>query len=352
MREGKLSRALFWRGTHRMLGDPTIGTITGFLTGIFLIRVSANIYLSIYLANTGSTVDIIQIASTHFVILSAYIILVGSLATFRISLALPELCFIDFSPYRRRFRSGFIRQTAVLRPMNITSITIIIFMAFIFSIIFGLWNAIMFRASIVLFFTFSGFLIVIKVLSIFHPGRSEIQILELLYILLLVSLNPDTGSFQNQVSIFFSGNYSSIHSVLEIISIIGLIVMAALLILLLLKMLSTIDNLFHRQLPSHPLEKWYWRFFQLRFWMLLYILITPVFISSFIPISTKGWILILFILFSALSYSFFINHCENTLREKWRMSLFEAGNIRLITRSVLIHTGLTLIPVLGYIIVK
>ena len=74
MDEGRLSRSLFLRGIHRMAGNPTLGTFTGFLTGIFLIRVAANIYLSIYLAKEGSVIDFIQIASAHFILLSAYII--------------------------------------------------------------------------------------------------------------------------------------------------------------------------------------------------------------------------------------------------------------------------------------
>ena len=352
MEEGKLSRSLFWRGTHRMLGNPTLGTFTVFLTGLFLIRVAANIYLSIYLTKEGSTVDAIQITSAHFILLSAYIIWVGSLATFRLSFALPRLCFVNFAPYERRFRSGFLRHIAVLRPMNLASLLIIILIAFAFSMVFGMWHAIMTRAFVVLFFTFLGIVLVITVTSWVSPGRSEIQIIEMLYMMFLVTLNPDTGSFNKHVSIFFRGIYSPVQSVWEVVAAVGLIVLFAVLILLLVKILSAVDNLFRRQLSFNMLERWYWRFFRVRFWGLLYIIITPILMSPFILISTKRLVLILFIFIGVLSYLFFIAHSENTLREKWRSSLFDKGNIRLILRSVLIHIGLTLIPVFGYIIVK
>lgn len=176
--------------------------------------------------------------------------------------------------------------------------------------------------------------------------------IEMLYLLVLVALNPDIGSFNKRVRIFFGGIHRSFHSVWEVGAAVGLIVMLALLILLLVKILSAIGNLFRRQLSLSPLERWYWRFLRVRSWVLLYVLITPILISSVISLSTKRWALVLFILFGAASYLYFIAQCENTLREKWRCSLFDKGNIRLITRSVLIHIILIVIPVFGYIIAK
>ena len=224
MDQGRLSRLLFFRGMHRMLGDPTLGTLTGFLTGIVLIRIAANIYLAISLAKEGSPVDALQFVTAHFILLSAYIIWVGSLETFRISFALPRLCFVNFTPYGRRFRSGFIRNIALLRPMNLVSLFLLIFMAFTFSIVFGMWSEIMIRAFVVLISTLLGIVLVIAVTSWVRPGRSEIQMIELLYMMFLVLLNPDTGSFNKHVSIFFRGIYSPVKSVWEVFVVLGIII--------------------------------------------------------------------------------------------------------------------------------
>jgi len=348
----RLSRELYQRGTHRLLGNPFLGSLIAFLTVLFLIRIAANFYLAIDLSNKGADIDAVQIASAHFIFLSAYIVWVGALASVRISLALPQLCFINFAPHGRRFRSHFMRQIAFLRPMNIASLSIILFTTFVFSMVCGAWHVVVVRGLVVLSSTFIGIVIVTTVASRSVLRRSEIQIIETLYLLFLVALNPDIGSFDDRVSILFGGIHYSFSSVWKVGSTVGLIVMLALLILLMVRVLSAMSNLFRRQLSLSPMERWYWRFLRIRSWVFLYVVITPVFISSIISPSTKRWTLVLSMLFGVASYLYFITQCENTLHEKWRCSLSDKGNIRLITRSVLTHVVLMTIPVLGYIVFK
>ncbi len=343
---------LYQRGTHRILGNPFLGTFTAFLTLLFLVRIAANLYLVIDLSKKGSTLDAVQIASVHFILLSAYIVWVGSLATLRISLSLPRLCFVNFSPRGRRFRSRFLRQISLLRPMNMASASIILLTAFILSMICANWRFVVVRALVVLCSTFTGFVIVIAVASWSLSRRSEIQIIEMLYLIFLVAVNPDIGFTDNRVSIFFGGRHYSFHGILDVAATIGLIVMLALLILLLVRVLSSMGNRLRRQLPLRPMERWYWRFLRIRSWVLLYMVVIPVFISSFTTVSTKRWAFVLSILFGVASYLYFIAQCETTLHEKRRCSLFDKGNLRLIARSVLIHIGLMTVPVIGYIIGK
>jgi hypothetical protein len=348
----RISRELYRRGTHRLLGNPFLGTLTAFLTMLFLIRIVANFYLAIDLSNKGSNIDAVQVASAHFVFLSAYAVWVGALSSLRISLALPQLCFIDFAPHGRRFRSNFMRRIACLRPMNIASLSIMVFTIFVFSIICGSWHVVVVRGLIVLSSTLIGVIIVTTFASRSVLSRSEIQIMEIFYLLFLVALNPDIGSFDDRVSIFFGGIYCSFSSVRKLGSAVGLIVILALLMLLLVRVLSAMKNLFRLQISLSPMERWYWRFLRIRSWAFLYVVITPVFISSTISPSIKRWTLVLSILFGVASYLYFITHCDNTFHEKWRCSLSDRGNVRLITRSVLTHVVLMIIPVLGYILFK
>jgi len=348
----RLSKALYRRGIHRILGNPFLGTFTAFLIVLFLIRIAANLYLAINLANMGSRIDAVQIAGAHFIYLSAYAIWVGSLASLRISLALPRLCFVNFAPGGKQFRSRFRRQIAFRRPLNIVALSIILFTAIVFSLLLGNWHVVVVQALVVLSSTFIGIFIVLAVASWSFQSRSEIQIMEMLYLIFLVALNPDIGPFNNRVSIFFRGFHFPFHSVWEIGFAVGLIVLLALLILVLVRMMSAMGKIFRKKLSLSPIERWYWRFLRIRSWVLLYLVILPVLISTNTTPGAKRWAMVLSILFGAVSYLYFIAQCENTLHEKWRCSLFDKGNIRIITRSVLVHIVLMTIPVLGYVAAK
>jgi len=345
----RLSRKLYRRATHRLLGNPFLGSLTAFLTVLFLIRVAVNFYLAIDLSNEGSAIDAVQIASAHLLLISAYAVWVGALASLRISLALPQLCFVNFAPHERRFRSNFMRQIAFLRPMNIASLSLMVFTVFVFSIICRSWQVVVSRGLIVLASTFLSIIIVTTVAFRSVRSRSEIQIMETLYLLFLVSLNPDIGSFGGRLSIFFGGLYYSFDGVGKIGYAVALILTVALLVLLLVKVLSAVNNLFRWQISLSPMERWYWRFIRIRSWAFLYVVVASVFISSTISPGIKRWTLALSILFGVTSYLYFIAHCENKLCEKWRCSLSDKGNLRPIIRSVVVHIVLMTIPVLGYI---
>jgi hypothetical protein len=348
----RLSRKLYRRGAHRLLGNPFLGSLTAFLTVLFLIRMAANLYIAIDLSNKDSNIDAVQIASALVVVLFAYVVWVGALASFRNSLALPQLCFVSFAPHERRFRLKFMRQTTFLRPMNMASVLIMLLTVTVFSIICGCWQFIVVRALIVLASIFIAAIIVTPVAHRSVRSRTDIQIMEILYLLLLVSLNPDIGSYNGRVSMLFRGNYYFFSSVLEVGYALALIVMVALLVLLLVRILSAMNTLFRRRITLSPMERWYWRFLRIRSWAFLYVIVIPVFVSRTISPGIKRWTLVLSILFGVSSYLYFIAHCENNLLEKWRCSLSDKGNTGLITRSVLVHISLMTIPVLGYVFSK
>ena len=349
-----LSRQLHKRGTHRLLGNPFLGSLTAFLTLLLLIRIAANFYMAIVVSKTNPNIDAVQIASAHFVFLSAYALWVGTLSGCRIGLALPRLCFVNFTLHGRRFRSMFMRRIAFFRPMTIAYLSVMLLTAFIFSAICGSWDVILFRCLIVLSSTVVAVIVVTAVTSGFVLERSQIQIMEILYLLFLLVLNPDIGSFNGALIIhfFYGALHYSFSSLWKVGSVVGAIVILALLVLIIVRVLAGVNNLFRRQISLTPMERWYWRFLRIRSWAFLYVIVTPIFVSSTVSPSAKRWALVLSILFAVASYLYFISHCENTLHEKWRCSLFDKGSTRLIARSALSHAALTVIPVLGYIIFK
>ena len=349
-----LSRELYKRGTHRLLGNPFLGSLTAFLTLLLLIRIAANFYMIITISNTNPNVDAVQIASAHFIFLSAYAVWVGTLSSCRIGLALPRLCSVDFALHGRRFRSIFLRQIAFFKPMNIAYLFIMLLTALVFPAICGAWHVILIRCLIVLSSTLMAVIIVTAVASRSALRRSEIQLMEIPYLLFLLVLNPDIGSHNGVLNIFFffGGLHCTFSSLWKVSLAVGVIVILALLVLLIVRVSTWIYNLFGRRISLSPMERWYWRFLGIRSWVFLYAIVIPIFVSSTISLGVKRWALVLSILFGASSYLYFISHCENTLHEKWRCSLFDKGNFRLITRSVKIHAVLTVIPVLGYIVFR
>ena len=348
----RLARELQRRGEHRFLGNPFLGSLTAFLTLLFLVRIGANLYIFIDLSSKGSNTDALQIAGAHSVFLFAYMVWVGAPASLRISLALPPLCFVSFAPYGRRFRSEFVGRIAFLRPMNLASVLIILSTAIFVSISSGCWRSIAAGTLIVLASLTVAAFIVTAVARRCLQSRAEIQIMEILYLLLLVSLNPDIGSFAGRLSILFRGIYYFRFSIPEVGCAVALIVVVALFVLFFQKALSAMNNLFRRRISLSPMERWYWRFVRIRSWALLYLVVIPVFVSSGVSTATKRWTLVFSMLFGAASYLYFISHCENNLNEKWRCSLADRGNLRLIARSVVVHFILMTIPVLGYVFSK
>ena len=347
---GELARALYRRATHRLLANPLLGTFTAFLSVLLLIRIAANLYLAIRLSLAGSNIDAVQIASAHFILLSSYMVWIGALASFRIGSAVSGTCFIDFARYGPRFRSRFMRRIAFLRPMNVTALALMVFTTACFSLLCGNWPGIVVRAWVALASTYVGIALVTAVASWSAPSQFEIRKLEMLYLLLLVALNPDIGSFDDRVGVFFGGLYWPFSHLWMVLMAVGLPVMLALLVLLVVKTASSVGGSFRRQFSLRPMAGWYWRLLRIRSWVLLYVVITPIFVSHMIAANTKRWTLALSILFSSAAYLYYIAHCENTLHDKWRCSLADRGSMRLIARPLLVHFVLMMIPVLEYIV--
>jgi hypothetical protein len=312
-------------------------------------RIAANLYMSIDLASKGSDIDELQIASVLLLFLSSYMILVGSLASFRISFAMPRLCFIKFAPGGGRFRLLFMRQLAILRPMNIVCLFLILSTTIVFSIVGGNWQTFAIRAFVIVSSTVVGLAVVIAIAAWSFRSRSEIQILEMLFLVVLVALNPDIGSFENRISLFFGRIHYPFYRIWELAAVVCLIAILAVLILVAVRVFSAVGRLFRRRLSWRPMESWYWRFVRLKAWVFLYLVVLPAFISSFTTSSTKRWALALSIVFGVASYLYFLSQCENTLNEKWRCSVI--SNIGIVARSAVVHILLMAIPVLVYIVV-
>jgi hypothetical protein len=337
-----------------MLGNPFLGSVTAFLTLLLLIRIIANFYIVVKIANQNPNVDAVQIASAHFVFLCAYAVWVGTLSSCRIGLALPRPASIDFAPRGRRFRSMFRRRVAFFRPVTAAYLSIMLLTTLVFSTVSGNWDVILLRGLAVMAVTLAGVAAVTAVASGTVSRRSDIQIMEILYLLLLLALNPDVGSFKGVlgITLLFGSLRFSFAGLWELGLAVGGVVILAFLVLAMVRVLAGAGSMLRRRGSSGPIGRWYWRFVRIRSWAFLYSIVTPIFVSSTVSPGTKRWALFFSILFAAAAYLLFISHCENTLREKWRCSLFDRGSTGLLVRSALNQAALTAVPVLGYIVFR
>lgn len=122
--------------------------------------------------------------------------------------------------------------------------------------------------------------------------------------------------------------------------------------LLILKLSSALRSLSRRQSALAPLERWYFRLFRLRIWLLLYMVILPLWISPMIARRIKLWAAVLFVCTSVAAYLSVVAQWDNTLREKWRCSVLDRRNRRLLTRSLLVHLLFTILPAIGYLVLR
>ena len=220
---------------QRSLWNPTIGTFRAFITFMFLVRIAADIFIVVNITGKDAQINTVQIASVILVFLAAYAVCIESLATFRVSFALPQLSFIDITPNARRFKNQFLRHVAIYRPMNIAIVTFILIAAVLLSAVSGSWSAIIVRALVALCCVLAGAAAIIAVASRIRPDRSDLQIFEILFLLILIALNPDIRPHGDQVVIIFSGFYLPFERTWQVAAAIGLVTLGILGVLLLTK---------------------------------------------------------------------------------------------------------------------
>lgn len=114
-----------------------------------------------------------------------------------------------------------------------------------------------------------------------------------------------------------------------------------------LRLSSVLRGRSRRRNALAPLVRWYFRLFRLRVWLLLYLVVLHVRISTLIPPRTRMLVTLLYAAFSVGAWLSVVNHWENALREKWRVSILAGRNRHLLAPSLLIHTLLTVLPLLG-----
>ena len=347
-----LSKRLYSRSTHRSFGNPNIGTITVFLTFMFILRSAVNLYF-VYLYNDGiNPLAYSQIIPGWYIYFSAYFIFRGSLLAFHISYALPDNCFLHISHRGRMFRTAFLRHSAVVKPMNIIIISVAAAGFFIFQITCGKTLLNLSIIPIFLFAITSSYFL-FRLAEKLKLQKNDIQILEAVLTGLLVSLNPDViSTFRFDGTIYFLVNSVYIPFQSFFVSAAALISLSlfCFISLIILRLFYFINKTaFSGKQKSGPIVGWYIHFFKINFWIILYLFIIPVVFAESFAFGLKTRLLSAYVLFSALSFIFFLLSCENTVRNSFRNRLLTKQHIYLSLPAIVLHFSLTLIPVLLFV---
>ena len=337
------TRILYNRSLHRTFGNSGIGSVAVFMTFLFLLRSAVNLYFVFEFSSGKADMNLSQISAGWFIYIALYIMLCSSLSAFHVSFALPSFCFIDLSEKGKVFRRNFLARAAILRPANILILALIVTAFFIFSSVTTDYF-IIFRGIILIAASIALSAAAFRIAGLIYPGKLEIQVLETGFLLLFIIINPDLFPKQGVVVLLFQGVFLQLDSFLTSAIILASLFCGQIILLLLLKFVSELNKRLKSGFASRPLIAWYLRFYNLNFWLLLYILIIPVVSAPVFDASIKTRALVVYFIFSALAFLIFINHCDNFLNESWQKKLLAKSNIKIILSPAMIHLLLTILP--------
>ena len=339
----EIGRQLYLRGMHRMFGHPTIGTFCALLSGIFIIRASANLYFVRLLSSGGVQMDLSQISAGWFLYLGLYLSCCGSLSAFHISFVLPQRSFVGLQRSGRRFRRLFLGQAALLRPMNL-AVLVLSVVGFYILARTGASAADLASGLVLLLISAAAGSFIFRFTAALSPGMIDSQILEFVSLLFIVMLNPEVMAYGGHIRIGLRAEappFDRLYLSIAAVATVSLILSA---LLVAVKLLSG------RGRPRSykaPLLGWYFRYFGVKFWFLLYLIAVPAFSLPILSSSLKRSVYAGFVLFCLASWLLFINHCDNQLAESLGQKAALSRGRRLFAKPAALHLLLTLLPLAG-----
>lgn len=345
----RYSEILRNRGIHRLSGPSSLTAFSAFLILILLLRVFANLYMLIDIYRHGNPVDLRQFTGIMLAYGAALMLWCGSLASYRTGLSIPEGSFIDHHPRGQVFRRVFYLRSALLQPRNVISAGIII----IASLVPGLLKFSTHLAALIIctvVFVYIGMVLIFRLLGRLKLNPFETEIIETLFLLFLVLLNPDLGPGEGSAVLLVRGVFYPFNTIRQVLLIFSFILFTAVFVLVIMKLASRIGFRMKLKKPMPPLQAWYWRLLRARTWLLLYFLLFAIFMSPYMAVKVKTYSFILSIIFCAISFLFFLSYCDNTLREKWGRPLINKRNMPLLFRLSILPLLTALPPVILFIL--
>jgi len=341
----RILKALLLRGTHRSLGSPTLGTLKAFLSGILLIRIIVNLSIAASLWAQGSPIDLEQLAAAHAIVTTAYLIWVGALSSYNLTLLIPRHSFIDLTVGGERFRSRLKARSALLRPANWVAVLTLV------PVSAGGAGAALYPA-IALLVTGAATFLVFLTAERFRLERRESEVIQVALLCVIVGLNPDISPSGGSIivrSIFLGPIDLPVTTFMAAEAIVTAIV---LLLIIVAKTKVMAQSAAGIRMPARPVHRWYWRFVKIRFWILLYAVVFVILCSPFFLHGRTTWAITAVTVVALFAYLVFLSHCENELREKWRVTIFKHRRLSLFSGTAAIHLLLAIAPAVAYFLLR
>ncbi len=352
IRRSYFIRTIKSRGSHRLRVAPSAGTALGFMTLIFFIRITANILMIINLARHNVRINFIQNADIHFLLLSAYLIWIVPLTGYQVSGALPSSTFIELLPGGKRFISRFRIHITFMRPVPAAIVFLILFISVSFSLMSRRFFPLIIRTSVVITVAFSAVALLLKVYAWLKPSVTEAQMLHMLFLFILVFVNPDISPRESGIITVVGNRYYELMSIRLTVVLIGVVILSVLILICIIKITSLVSDSARRRFKLSPVEEWYWKIVKFRSWIIIYFLSIPVLFLKYFSLRIKLYALVFLAGISFFSFLAFAFHCDNVLREKWQFSIMEKNNRNLLLKPLLTHLFLTSIPFMSYFTVR
>ncbi|MBN1686208.1 MAG: hypothetical protein JW852_06110 [Spirochaetales bacterium] len=338
----EILKTLQQRGAHPSLSSPGLTALKAFLSGVLLIRIIANYGIIASLWARGTAIDFEQIAATHAIIITAYIVWVSALSSYNIRLVIPRRSFVDLAPGGRRFISRLRARSLLARPANWVAM-------FVLCLLTGCGAAASWYVLVAVLMSGMGTFAVLAVAERLELRRGESELIQVTLLTIIVWLNPDISSRGGFV-ITRSTQFGAIDLPLMSFLAAGAILTALILLLITLwKTKVALTSAGEKSHLIHPVWNWYWRAVRLRFWILTYTVVLPIIFSPYLLQGRKGRAITVVVVAAMLYYLVFLSRCDNELRLKWRISMLRPFHPSRFGATAAVHSLLALAPAAVYL---
>jgi hypothetical protein len=300
-------------------GDPRLGVVGVFLLFILVVRTAANLFLIRSLASGTAIIDTSQVSCVMLSYTAFWGCLGGAMHLLRLLKVIPKNAFINNRQQGRKFRKSFRRQILLCYPINYFSFIFIVSITFL--IPSGDQIYFLGRSIIVLLSMMVAFIVLEMLPDGILPETRDLQIIEVLFLLFMVVLNPDIGNVGNKVVILSQGFLLPISGNLALIATPAavLIILVAFILLVLIK---RGERKVENRLRFPVLVLWYGRVIG-RIWFILYLIVLPLIYSPYIGGQLKRILSVGTMIFGVFSVLLFKGISSVEVDSLWHRSVLK-----------------------------
>ena len=333
-------------GSHRLSSGSELQVFCGFLTLLFLVRITVNLCLLTVYGTARTPLAMDEIGSVHLLLCTAFLVWIGTINAYRISLAVPEDSFLALDPLHGKFMRRFMAYIVTRSPLMPAIWLFMVYATAAGSVLNGHSPFLILRLVFCFLGTAGGTFISLRILEKTRPRRIELDILEALLLLFLAGINPDMLNRNGTVRILLMGSFPSWYSdswVFFLAAAAALVLgFWALIFLVSARNLGFMAAGRERRKPGtsraiNPLTGWYARILTPRLWLTVYLLALPFLVSSEIARRGRMTTFVVFVAFAFFSFLIVVMRMDRELSDMWHAQLMGKRNLRLLAKPLLIH---------------